>query len=366
VSDPPGDGLPRTLAEFAARAKSLLPPAVHDYLATGAADEITLEANVAAWRNLALRQRVLAGFSQWDTTVTLLGKERPHPFLVAPTAWQTLAHPGGEAEHVRGVGRAGGIYVLSCWSSMPLQEVAEAAPDAARWFHVHLFTDRGLTDELVAEAAGLGFEAIVLTVDQPVAGHRYRTMTGHFARPESVVLRGRKAVLDATITWDDVAALGASTSLPLVVKGVLDADDARLAVEAGVDGIVVSNHGARQLDTVLPTAAALPPIADAVGGAVDVLVDGGIQRGTDAVKALALGASGVLVGRQMLWGLACGGADGAQRSLELLVGELGTALAIMGYERASDLDRAALLAAPWAGWNGAGDSDFDHSGRDNA
>ena len=342
-------GLPRTPAEFASRARELLPPAVYDYFATGACDEITLEANAAAWRNVALRQRILVDVAERDTSVTLLGKRRPHPFLTAPTAWQVLAHPGGEAEHLRGVAAANGIYVLSCWSSQPMREVAEAAPDATRWFHLHLFTDRGFTRELAAEAAELGFEALVLTVDQPVAGYRYRTMVGEFARPDSVIVKHRSPVLDATVTWDDVADLAASVKLPLLGKGVMDAEDARLAVEAGLAGIVVSNHGARQLDTVLPTAAVLPRVADAVGGAIDVLVDGGITRGTDAVKALALGANGVLVGRQMLWALTCGGAAGAQRCMEMLVSELDVAIAIMGYTRAADLDRAALEPAPWAG-----------------
>lgn len=361
---PASADLPRTLAEFAERARALLPGPVFDYFATGAADEITLDANVAAWRNIALRQRVLVDVSARETAVTLLGKSRPHPFVVAPMAWQTLAHPGGEAEHLRGVAEARGIYVLSCWSSLPMSDVARAAPEASRWFHLHLFTDRGLTKDLAEQAVDLGFEALVLTVDQPVAGYRYRTQTGHFARPESVILKGRKPELDATITWDDVAELAASTPLPLLVKGVLDPADARLAVEAGVAGIVVSNHGARQLDTVLPTASALPAIVDATNGAVDVLVDGGICRGTDAVKALALGASGVLVGRQMLWALACGGAPAAQRGLELLVEEFGLALAIMGYTRASDLDRAALLPAPWASWSDDPDIQRDPSGRE--
>jgi 4-hydroxymandelate oxidase len=343
--------LPLTPPEFARQARELLPEAVYDYFATGAADEITLEANVAAWRNIALRQRILVDVSTVDTSVTLLGKQRPHPFASAPTAWQTLAHPGGEAEHVRGVEAAGGIYILSCWSSQPMEEVAEAAPGATRWFHLHLFTDRALTRELADRAVELGFEAIVLTVDQPVAGYRYRTAQARFVRPSSVILKDRSAVLDGSITWDDVAELASSLPVPLVAKGVLDADDALRATEAGLGGIVVSNHGARQLDTVLPTAAALPAVVDAVAGRLDVLVDGGIQRGTDAVKALALGASGVLVGRQMLWALACGGAAGAQRGVEMLVAEVATAIAIMGYSRVTDLDRSALLPAPWAHWN---------------
>jgi len=344
------DPLPLTPPEFARRAKEILPDAVYDYFVTGAADEITLEANAAAWRNIALRQRILVDVSTVDTSVTILGRERPHPFASAPTAWQTLAHPGGEADHVRGVAAAGGIYILSCWSSQPMEEVAEAAPDSTRWFHLHLFTDRSLTVELAQQAVELGFEAIVLTVDQPVMGYRYRTAEARFVRPSSVILEGRNPVLDGSITWDDVADLAAALPVPLVAKGVLDPEDALLAAETGLAGIVVSNHGARQLDTVLPTAAALPPIADAVGGRLDILVDGGIQRGTDAVKALALGASAVLVGRQMLWALACGGAPAAQRGMEMLTTELATAIAIMGYSNAADLDRSALLPAPWAGW----------------
>lgn len=349
MSETPAGDLPRTPPEFARRAQELLPPDVYDYFATGAADEITLAANSAAWRNIALRQRVLVDVTERTTETTILGRARPHPFVSAPTAWQTLAHPGGEAEHVRGVAAAGGIYVLSCWASQTMQTVVEAAPDASRWFHLHLFTDRGLTRDLVAAAEDLGFEALVLTVDQPVAGYRYRTVAGQFTRPRAVIVADRKPILDASITWDDVAALAASTKLPLLAKGILDPDDAVLAVKAGVAGIVVSNHGARQLDTVLPTATVLPAVVEAAAGAVDVLVDGGICRGTDAVKALALGARGVLVGRQMLWALACGGADGAQRGMQMLVEELSTALAIMGYTRATDLGHSALVAGPWAG-----------------
>jgi 4-hydroxymandelate oxidase len=345
------DSLPLTPPEFARRAKEILPAAVHDYFVTGAADEITLEANAAAWRNIALRQRILVDVTEVDISVTLLGKRRPHPFASAPTAWQTLAHPGGEAAHLRGVGAAGGIYILSCWASQTMEDVAAAAPDATRWFHLHLFTDRSLTRELADRAVELGFEALVLTVDQPVAGYRYRTAEARFVRPDSVIVKGREHGLDGSITWDDVAELASSVPLPVFAKGVLDPDDARLAVDAGLAGIVVSNHGARQLDTVLPTAVALPGIADAVEGRIDVLVDGGIQRGTDAVKALALGASGVLVGRQMLWALACGGAEGAQRGMEMLVAELRTAIQIMGRLSASELDRSALLPVPWAGWS---------------
>jgi 4-hydroxymandelate oxidase len=355
--------LPRTPSEFAARAREILPSAVYDYFAAGAADEITLDANVAAWRNIALRQRVLVDVSERDTTVTLLGAERAHPFIAAPTAWQTLAHPGGEASHIRGVAAAQGIYILSCWSSMSIDEVVAAAPDATRWFHLHLFTDRAITRDLADAAAEHGFEALVLTVDQPVAGYRYRTMVGSFARPESVIVGGRSPALDGTITWDDVAELVASTTLPVLAKGVLDPEDASRAVNAGVAGVIVSNHGARQLDTTLPTAAALPAVAEAVNGSIDVLVDGGICRGTDAVKAIALGASAVLVGRQMLWALACGGEAGARSGLEMLVEEFGTALAIMGYTRAADLDSSALLPAPWAQWPGATFRDSQH-GRD--
>jgi 4-hydroxymandelate oxidase len=351
MTAPRDDSLPRTPAEFARRAKELLPEAVYDYFATGAADEITLEANDAAWRNIALRQRILVDVSAMDISVMLLGKRRPHPFATAPTAWQTLAHPGGEADHVRGVAAAGGIYILSCWASQPMDAVAEAAPDATRWFHLHLFTDRSLTRELADQAEKLGFEALMLTVDQPVAGYRYRTATARFARPEAVIVKGRDAGLDGSITWDDVAELASSVKMPVLGKGVLDPEDGRRAVDAGLAGIVVSNHGARQLDTVLPTAAALPAIADAVEGRIDVLVDGGIARGTDAVKALALGASGVLVGRQSLWALACGGAAGAQRGLELLIDEFAAALAIMGYSSAAELDRSALVPAPWAHWS---------------
>jgi 4-hydroxymandelate oxidase len=346
------DELPRTLPDFASRAAELMSEGVYAYFAAGAGDEITLEDNVAAWKRIAIRQRVLIDVSERDLSVEILGKTRPHPFVVAPTAWQTMAHPGGEAELARGVERAKGIYTLSSWAAMPIAEVTDAVPGVDRWLHIHIFRDRDLTDQLIEHGKTRGFEALVVTVDQPVAGRRDRTIrAASFQRPASPNVASPIAGpgnLDASITWRHITELREKSGMPVIVKGVLDPEDAALAVDAGVDGIIVSNHGGRQLDTVLPTAAALPAIAEVVDGRVTLLVDGGIRRGTDALKALALGADGVLIGRPALWGLVVGGAAGVEKVLELMITELDLALAIIGVRRARDLNRSAVLPAPWA------------------
>ena len=351
--------LPRTVADMLARAGEIAPGPAWQYYIGGAGEERTLWANAEAWQAIGLRQRVLVDVSERDTTTSLLGRVRPTPLVVPPMAYQRELHPGGEAELAAGAGRRGVPYCLSTLSTSTLAEVESGAPDTDRWFQLYVLRDRGLVRALVDEAVARGFEALVVTADLPVLGMRDRDARSGFAVPASQTmvgaLMGRNEelspaafaeLIDASLTWEDLAELVDASTVPVLVKGVLDADDARRAVECGVAGIVVSNHGGRQLDTVQPTALALPQVVQAVREtrrAVDIIVDGGIRRGTDVAKALALGADAVGVGRPCAAGLAVAGADGVQRVLDLLLAELHIALALTGVPRAADLSPDILL-----------------------
>jgi isopentenyl diphosphate isomerase/L-lactate dehydrogenase-like FMN-dependent dehydrogenase len=355
--------LPPTISDFEQRAAELLPAGPHGYFAGGAGDEITLRDNVAAWQRLALRPRVMVDCADRDLTMTVLGRPLAHPLIVAPTAFHALATAEGEAASARGAAATGTLFCLSTLSTTGAAELAERAPGGRRWLQLYVLKDRGATRELVAAAVEHGYEALVLTVDVPaVWGARERDLRSGFVLDEKTPLpnllglraRGKHSLkelgtlFDPSLTWDDVAAFAADSGLPVLVKGVLTAADARRAVESGAAGVVVSNHGGRQLDTVLSGADALPAVVDEAGDELDVLVDGGIRRGTDVVKALALGARAVMVGRPVLWGLAVGGEAGVRRVLELLLAELDTALALAGAPRAAELDRSFLQRAPWS------------------
>jgi isopentenyl diphosphate isomerase/L-lactate dehydrogenase-like FMN-dependent dehydrogenase len=282
--------------------------------------------------------------SEVATGTTVLGTPVSMPVLVAPTAIQRLAHRDGEEGMARAAAAAGTLMCLSTLATATPADVAAAAPDAPRWFQLYVFRDRGVTRALVEDAAAHGYGAIVLTVDAPRLGRRERDFRTGFRVPEEIVVPSMAALggwagatplellgaIDPSLAWDDLEELRALSPLPLVLKGIQTAEDAALAVEHGVDAIVVSNHGGRQLDAVAPTAELLPEVADAVADRIEVYVDGGIRRGSDAVKALALGARAVLVGRPPLWGLACGGEQGARRVLELLRDEVELALALCG------------------------------------
>lgn len=324
---------------------ALLGEGAHGYFAGGAGDEITVRDNVQAWSRIRLAPRVLVDVGRRDTSVELLGRRRGHPIVVAPMAYQRHAHPDGEAALARAAARTGSTFVLSSQTTTPPAEVARSA-GSDRWFQLYVFTDRQISLDLVAEARESGYEAIVLTVDFPVPGWRERDRRTGFSVTHPIALNpgGRPmttaelfALHDATLTWDDVATFADAAGLPLLLKGVLRPDDAERAVQAGAAGIIVSNHGGRQLDTVLSGARALPPVVEAVAGRADVLVDGGIRRGWDVAKALCLGADGVLVGRPLLWGLARGGEDGARAVLEQLVAEFDSTLALLGCPDARDL-----------------------------
>ena len=338
------------VADFEAAARERLDPGVYDYVAGGAGDEQTLRENRAAFQRWQLRPRVLVDISGVSTATTVLGTEVALPVLVAPTAFQRLAHPEGELATARAAAAAGTIMSLSTLSSVTPAELAAAAPDAPKWFQLYWSRDRGFTQELVETAADSGFTALVLTVDLPVAGRRERDVRAAFTLPDDLPLpnipeelRGDDfhtalhAVVDDTLTWRDLEWLSSVCSLPLVVKGILTSEDALLAAEHGAAAVVVSNHGGRQLDGVPPTLDVLPEVVEAVGERAEVLLDGGIRRGIDVLKALALGARATLSGRSVLWGLAAGGEEGATRVLELLRGEIELGLKLLGCPSPADV-----------------------------
>jgi len=332
------------LAAIEQEARGRLDPAIYDYVAGGADGELTLADNLAAWARLRLRPRVLRDVRRVDTATTLLGTPVATPILVAPTGYHGLVHPEGEAATAAGAAAAGSLMVVSTQANRPLEEVAQRAPGAPRWFQVYVHVDHGFTEELVGRAAAAGYSALVLTADLPVLGNRLRDVRNRLQFPPGMVLgnaverygTGGADVVAHASRFDaglEPAAIGwlrDCSGLPVLVKGVLRGDDAEAFVAAGAAGIVVSNHGGRQLDTALAAGDALPEVVAAVDGRVAVLVDGGVRRGTDVVKALCLGASGVLVGRPVLWGLATGGAGGVRAVLLGLHEELLRAMALCG------------------------------------
>jgi isopentenyl diphosphate isomerase/L-lactate dehydrogenase-like FMN-dependent dehydrogenase len=341
--------------DYERAAEETLEPGAFGYFAGGANDEWTLRENVTSFTRWVLRPRMLVGVSETTTRTTVLGTEVAFPVLVAPTAFQRMAHPDGETATARGAAAAGTVMCLSTIATATIEEVAAAAPDGARWFQLYWSPDRGIVRDVVGRAEAEGYRAILLTVDLPVSGRRERDLRTGFEVPAEVpvpafVAHAERAgsvsptqigqVVNKAVTWRDLEWLRGLSSLPLAVKGLLTAEDARLACEAGVDGIVVSNHGGRQLDCVSASLDALPEVAEAVDGRAEVLMDGGIRRGTDVVKALALGARAVLAGRAPLWGLAVGGADGVQRVLELLRDEVALALELCGCASPAEVTRA--------------------------
>jgi (S)-2-hydroxy-acid oxidase len=337
---------PLNVADYERLAAEILPADAYGYFAGGAGDEVTLRENVEAFGRLRLRPRVLADVAGVSTAATVLGHEVSMPILVAPLAFQRLAHPEGEVASARAAARAGTIFCLST--------VATAAPaeltEGVRWFQLYAFKDRGFTRRIVEGAVEAGFSAILLTADTPHLGRRERdhrtgfkvsaelipTLAGHeLLTPEETF-----ASMADDLSWRDVEGFASMSGLPVLVKGVLTAEDALLACESGAAGVVVSNHGGRQLDGVPATIAALPEVVDAVAGRIPVLLDGGIRRGTDVVKALALGADAVLAGRPFVWGLAVDGEAGVAAVLELLRTELKLALALLGCKSPANVTTA--------------------------
>jgi isopentenyl diphosphate isomerase/L-lactate dehydrogenase-like FMN-dependent dehydrogenase len=349
------------VADFERLAEEKLGVGVAGYFFGGAGDEVTLRENVEAWARWRLRPRVLAGLGEWSAGAEVLGGEVSMPVLVAPVAYQGLVDPEGEAAMARAAAAAGTVMCLSTLATMRPRPVAEAAPDGRRWFQLYCFRDEAVTRALIEEACECGYEAIVVTVDAPRGGNRERDRRTGFRIPEELGVPSVEAALgsdravtieetfelmDPALSWDYLGELAAECRVPVLVKGVLSGEDAALAVTHGAGGVIVSNHGGRQLDRSPATAEVLAEAVDAVEGRIPVLVDGGIRRGVDVAIALALGAEAVLVGRPALWGLAAGGEAGAGRVLELLREELELTLALCGCASPAELSRAHLRRSP--------------------
>lgn len=351
-AEPGGSPLiePLNLEEFEGLARERLDATVYDYYAGGSEDELSLRENRRAFERRLLRPRVLVDVAELDLSTELLAMSLPFPILLAPTALQGLAHPEGEVATARAAAASGALLVLSTVSSCSLEEVARASPAAKRWFQLYCARDRAVSEGLVGRAADAGYGALVVTVDVPYLGRRERDIRnalesarplgvnfGNFPTPppapdaeRSTLERWRGWIQTPSLTWNDLAWLKSLSPLPLVVKGILRSDDAKRAVDAGAEAIWLSNHGGRQLDGAVSALDALPEVAAAVGTAFPLIVDGGVRRGTDVLKALALGARAVAIGRPQLWGLAIDGEAGVGRVLETLRDELSLAMALAG------------------------------------
>jgi len=326
-----------SVADFQELAMAAVDAVAFDYIDGGSWDELSLAENEAAWLRYRLRPRVLVDVSRIDPSTTLLGARAAFPVAIAPMAFHGLASLAAEPASARAAASAGVPFTLSTMSSRSIEEVAEAAPDGVRWFQLYTQADPGRSRALVERAEAAGYSAIVLTVDLPVLGYRERDRQNEFdvaAVPLGNFTGDEPGPSHKdpgpSLTWDDLATIRSWSSLPLVLKGILTAEDARLAVEDGADAIVVSNHGARQLDRVPAPIDVLEEVVGAVDGRAEVWVDGGVRRGLDIAIALALGARGVLIGRPILWALAAGGQAGVERALAILREEFEITLALLG------------------------------------
>ena len=328
---------PINVWDYERLAEEKLDANAHAYFAGGAGDEVTLRDNVAAFERRKLRPRVLVDVAEISTGTTVLGTEVSLPVLLAPLAMQRMAHPDGEEATARAAAAAGTIMCLSSAATCAPKELA----DGHRWFQVYVWSPRSRTEAAIEEAVAAGYSALVLTVDVPYIGRRERDLRVDFKVPENLTVQGDLfgQGFDATLSWRDLEWL-AGYGLPVVVKGLLTAEDAQLACEHGAAAVVVSNHGGRQLDGVPATLDVLEEVVDAVGGRAEVLLDSGVRRGTDVLKALALGAQAVMIGRAMLWGLAAAGEEGVTDVLEMFQSEIALGLALLGCASPADVSRA--------------------------
>jgi 4-hydroxymandelate oxidase len=353
---------PINLADFEALARERLTPLAWDYFAGGAEDEYTVADNCAAFRRVKLRPRVLADIAERDLSTTVLGQPISLPILLAPTSHQRLAHPDAELATMRAAAAAGTIATLGTGNHYAVEEVV-AESGRPFWFQMYCYENRVVTERIIRRAEQAGARALVVTADATFAPRRERHIRTNWALPPEVELRnmlgiglqdhlllpengGMAAFLASArtmlLTWDEIDWMRRITDTPIVIKGVMTAEDAALAVEHGVDGIIVSNHGGRQVDGTLATIEALPEIAERVGGRIEILLDGGIRRGTDVLKALALGARAVLIGRPYLWGLAAGGEAGVRQVIELLRAEIDCAMAQCGQADVKRIGRSLV------------------------
>jgi 4-hydroxymandelate oxidase len=345
-----------SLRDLETEARGRLDPAVFDYFAGGADDEVTLRANEAAFARIGLVPRVLSGSGKPELSVHVLGCRMSMPVLIAPTAFHQLAHPEAERATARAATVAGTVMIISMHATVPVEEVVAEARQAAQgaevnsWFQLYIQPDLQFTEAVIRRAEAAGCTALVVTVDSPVLGRRERDLRNGFLhlpagfccenfRDGGVV---RQVVFSPELSWNHIEWLARVTSLKIVLKGIVHPADAKLAVSHGADAIIVSNHGGRQLDTVPATIDLLPAVVDAVDGHIPVLIDGGIRRGTDVVKALASGATAVAIGRPVLWGLTIGGETGVAQVLEVLRSEIDCALALCGCGSPRDASRDLL------------------------
>ena len=352
------------LFDYEREAERLVPPAHWGYIAGGANDEVTLGANRAAFDRILIRYRTMVDVSARDLSTSVLGIPVSMPVLVAPTAMQKLAHADGECATARATRAAGTLMITSTTATTGLRDVIESSP-GPMWFQLYLYQDRGKTRAIIEEAVRSGYSGVVLTVDAPVLGRRERDIRLGFTLPKHLTIANAKfagmevvpeaseeasglmihfrSLHDAALTPKDIEWVREVSGLPVLVKGIVRGDDAVRAVEHGAQGIVVSNHGGRQLDTAIPSITALPDVVDAVDGRAEVLVDGGIRRGTDVLKAVALGAKAVLLGRPVLWGLAVDGEAGVTAVLELMRKEIDVAMALSGARDVSEVTRDLVV-----------------------
>ncbi|XP_056333744.1 hydroxyacid oxidase 1 [Danio aesculapii] len=351
--------------DYELRARQILPKSVFDYYFSGADEQETLRDNVAAFKRWCFYPRVLRDVSTVDLSTTVLGQRVSLPICVSATAMQRMAHPDGETATARACLSSGTGMMLSSWSTSSIEEVCEAAPGGVRWLQLYIYKDRALTQSLVRRAEDAGYKGIFITVDTPYLGRRRDDVRNRFKLPSHLRMANFESpdlafskkegygedsglavyvtqAIDAAVRWQDIGWLKTLTKLPVVVKGVLTAEDAKEALKYGVDGILVSNHGARQLDGVPATIDALPEVVAAVGGQVEVFMDGGVRMGSDVLKALALGAKAVFIGRPVLWALACQGEKGVSDVLEMLREELHLALALTGCRSLKEVNRSLL------------------------
>lgn len=356
--------LPLNLHEYEAAARELLPPMVWEYVAGGSGDQVTLRGNRAAFDRWRLLPRVLRGLREVSTATTILGQPIALPVLIAPSGRHRLCHDEGERATARAARAAGTIYTMSTAATLAIEEVAPEA--GSWWFQLYVYRDRGLTRELVLRAAAAGASALVVTVDVPMRGRREAEERTRFAMPPGVatallaategtpvpagttgtaVAAEVNAVFDPALNWDDLDWLASLSPLPILLKGVLHPGDAAMAIEYGTRALLVSNHGGRQLDSAVAALDALPAVVEAVADRAEVIVDGGVRRGTDILKALALGARAVLIGRPVHWGLAVGGEAGVRHVLELLRAELVLDLMLCGLASPLEVDGSLIVPA---------------------
>ncbi|XP_074720533.1 2-Hydroxyacid oxidase 1 isoform X1 [Strix uralensis] len=362
-------GKPVCIADFEEYAKKFLPKSVYDYYRSGADDQETLADNIAAFSRWKLYPRVLRDVSVMDLSTSVLGQKISMPVCVGATAMQRMAHADGETATAKACQAMGTGMMLSSWATSSIEEVAEAAPAGLHWLQLYVYKDREVTKSLVKRAERAGYKGIFVTVDTPFLGRRFDDVRNKFQLPPHLRLKNFSSndlafssgkdfgensglavyvaeAIDASVNWEDIKWLRGLTSLPIVAKGILRADDAKEAVKIGINGILVSNHGARQLDGVPATIDVLPEIVEAVEGKAEVFLDGGVRKGTDILKALALGAKAVFIGRPLIWGLVYQGEEGAKEVLQMLKEEFRLAMALTasppGCQRVEEIGRTLI------------------------